>query len=240
MIFVEQQDYESYIGEGELSNKSRGQQRQMPATARQPIGGGLKTIVEGLREAGERIKEQQAEAELQEQAETDLNILPLPEEQVVLDDRIVWTWRPWGEEVSVHGILFTKRVETNTELQEKGSYRVDLALAGKNKNTFSLFSDSARFIGQALISAHNYQHIWKAYAGDFMERQLMGEPEKTCSGMKVVEDDNIPAGMGPIGVPDPEFLPAPESEPFYPMADEPQPPKVERGPLQAEINSEEI
>lgn len=220
----------------EVSNKSRGQRRQMPATARQPIGGGMRNIIEGLKEASERAKLNVETAEEQE----DLNILPLPEEQVVLDDRIVWTWRPWGEEVSVHGILFTKRVETNTELQEKGSYRVDLALAGKNKNTFSLFSDSARFIGQALISAHNYQHIWKEYAGEFMEKQLMGEPEKTCSGMKVVEDDNIPAGMGPIGVPDPEFLPAPESEPFYPMADEPQPPKVERGPLQAEINSEEI
>ena len=236
MMFVEQQDYESYIGEGELSNKSRGQRRQMPATARQPIGGGMRNIIEGLKEASERAKLNVETAEEQE----DLNILPLPEDQIVMDDRIFWIWRPWGEDVVVHGILFTKDVDKGRELQQKGSYRVDLLMAGKSDNHFQLFGDSAKRIGQALISAQNYENIWKEYAGEFMEKQLMGEPEKTCSGMKVVEDDNIPAGMGPIGVPDPEFLPAPESEPFYPMADEPQPPKVERGPLQAEINSEEI
>ena len=120
---------------------------------------------EALSEFAQRAKDAQQQ-QGQPQGD-DLNVLPLPATQDVIQDcMIVWKW-PINNSFEVVAVLYTK---DTPEGNKAGDYEVELGAF--STINFSA-SEEAKFVGQALISAWNYQNIWKLHAGEFMERQLM-------------------------------------------------------------------
>lgn len=126
-----------------------------------------KNLLELLKEAAEKSSEDAPQTE-----QDDLNILPLPIDQRVEDDSMLWIWLP-SEDTVVLGRLYTK----HSDGYEPGDYIVELsmpkAIEGVHTESFILNNDGAKVIGQCLVSAWNYKNIWKEHAGDFLERQLM-------------------------------------------------------------------
>lgn len=152
-----------------MSNRSR-----MPASARkgvQPMG-----LAKVLTDAAARAQAKAAEineAEDMEPDVDDLNILPMPDRQEIVPGKwMQWTWFV-GPEVKVFGILYLK----DWEDKQKHQYEVQLSFPGPPMSVFNLPDDMPKYIGQAMISAGNYQKIWKAHAGEFLERELLGDSE---------------------------------------------------------------
>jgi hypothetical protein len=153
-----------------MSNKSRNN----PPQPGQALTSFLTKFADAARERKAQLDEQDANTTPAD----DLNILPLPTEQRVEKDRIVWTWLPWGEEISIQGVLYTRDIPlsySKSEMQKKGDYVVHMYFAGDSLDPVHFFGDCAKLVGQALISAWNYQHIWKQHAGDFIEMEVMKE-----------------------------------------------------------------
>ena len=122
-------------------------------------------------EMAKRAKEAQAQKQPEENMEEDLNILPLPESQRIIEkSMIVWTW-PINDDFEVISIFYL------VEQDEKfpGDYEVKFTGPGEfDFDTITFDSvDIAKKIGQALISASNYKNVWKLHAGTFLERELV-------------------------------------------------------------------
>jgi hypothetical protein len=101
-----------------------------------------------------------------------LNMLPKPDSQSISDGVIVWRWNL--DTCIVESVLATRN--SNPLKLEKDTYVVNIQMPKTEECYYSLFDDTAKEIGQALMSAWNWQHIWKLHAGDFLLEILSQEP----------------------------------------------------------------
>lgn len=108
-------------------------------------------------EEDKAVKDMQTKLNAVEEQQDDMNILPFPWRQEILEDRIVWRW-PVNELCSVLGVLFPS-----------GEYKVTLNLRSGNSyhcELISQWSDTeAMEIGKAMSSAANWIKIWQEHAG---------------------------------------------------------------------------
>ena len=123
-------------------------------------------LKEAIQKNADNVDNDSAETEPE-----DLNILPLPVQQIVEQTHMVWVWTPM-EGVLVFGKLYT----AHDDGFNPGDWIVELAIPGIDSQSYALTDDAPKMIGQALISAWNYKNIWKQHAGEFLERQLMNRP----------------------------------------------------------------
>lgn len=110
------------------------------------------------------------------QASTDdvANVLPKPETQEIGDGVIVWRWETLGGSVIIESTLATR--EPNQAHLAQDEYVVALKLPTSDNDTYAFYDDSAKDVGQAILSAYNWKEIWKLHAGDFLLEQLKNEP----------------------------------------------------------------
>jgi hypothetical protein len=167
-------------------------------------------IANVLKEAVEKSNENTEESSVFEE---DLNILPLPIQQIVENTYMMWVWVPMNG-VQVFGKLFTKHEDGFSP----GDWVVEMAIPEINAESYLFTDDAPKLVGQALVSAWNYKNIWKQHAGDFLERQLMtmsviaGIPEEdaelvpitdtdfaTVEVIEAEEDDDEEEGDGTVG-----------------------------------------
>lgn len=160
---------------------NRAERRKMQKKLGDNLADALK---EAMEKKNEIIEETQAE---------DLNILPMPVEQIVEDHSMAWIWIPMGG-VFVVGRLFTADVNE----RKKGDWVVELAIPGIDTDCYALTDEAPKTIGQALISAWNYKNIWKQHAGEFLEKQLMYRENVDVN--EQVEDAVIPEPPGDFEV----------------------------------------
>lgn len=111
-----------------------------------------------------------------------LNMLPKPNNQEIGDGIIVWRWHLTSGTV-IEAILATRH--SNQVNLEKDTYVVNVQFPKSNNCSYSFFDDTAKEIGQALLSAWNWQNVWKLHVGDFLLETLSKEPPQ--------EFDNIEA-----------------------------------------------
>lgn len=107
-----------------------------------------------------------------EEADDVLNMLPKPDTQEIGNGYILWRWN--AEAAIIESILATRN--SNELGLEKDSYIVNISLPHSEECAYTLFNDTAKEIGSALLSAWNWQHIWKLHAGDFLLDVLSQEP----------------------------------------------------------------
>ena len=124
---------------------------------------GFKEILGKLSEAAQK-KSAELEGESQDESPPDdLNFLPLPDNQEIHDDCIIWTWECNGND------NFSVQATLHTSGNKKGEYYVEM-FHTSGPNVVGFIFTEAKEIGQALISAWRYQYVWKDYAGEFMEK----------------------------------------------------------------------
>lgn len=102
------------------------------------------------------------------------NILPKPVSQEIGDGVIVWTWMVPGD-ITVESVLATRN--NNQSKLEKGEYVVGVKLPESENSTYALHGDTAKDLGQAILSAWNWKNIWRVHAGDYLLDVLSFEPE---------------------------------------------------------------
>jgi hypothetical protein len=102
------------------------------------------------------------------------NVLPKPTNQNIGDGVIVWQWMVPGE-VIVEAVLATRT--HNQSSLEKGEYVVGVQFPESENATYALYGDSAKDVGQAILSAWNWKNIWRLHAGDFLLEELSWEPQ---------------------------------------------------------------
>lgn len=132
-----------------------------------------------------------------------LNMLPKPNSQEIGDGIIVWRW--FAGEAVVESILTTRN--HNQVNLEKDTYVVTLQLPESESFSYSFFDESSREVAQALLSAWNWQHVWKLHAGDFLLDILSQEPVQTIP---------TPADMPPPERYIPNGAPIVDAEPLVP------------------------
>lgn len=59
---------------------------------------------------------------------------------------------------------------------------------------YTLYEDVSKELGQALVSAWNWQHVWKPHAGDYLLSELSQDQEEITA--EVVEDRSNPRTTG--------------------------------------------
>jgi len=151
-------------------------------------------LAEVLQQVVEKTKENTEEISV---VEEDLNILPLPIDQIVQKKCMTWVWIPM-EGVQVTGKLFT----AHDDEFSPGDWLVEMSIPGIYTDSYELTEDSPKLIGQALISAWNYKNIWKQHAGDFLEKQLMNSSDTDFATVEVIEaeeEDEEEDGNGDVG-----------------------------------------
>lgn len=139
---------------------------------------GLAQVLDKIVEAMSKPREGGVKSEKGEVA----NILPKPDSQDIGDGLIIWHWKT--KDVTVESVLVTK--ENNPVKLPKGTYLVNLQMPQTDNCAYSLLGESAKEIGQAILSAYNWQNIWKLHAGDFLLEKLSQESEppvklETCA-----------------------------------------------------------
>jgi hypothetical protein len=107
----------------------------------------------------------------QDLKEDDLNMLPLPTcQEIAPEQHIRWTWhvpcRGGGARVAV-----TLFVSTNLDLEIKsGDFMIEVFLP-----VLVLTPVEAKAFGHAVISASQWQNVWKQHIGTFIERDIYRE-----------------------------------------------------------------
>lgn len=101
-----------------------------------------------------------------------MNMLPKPDSQEIGDGIIVWRWTL--EFCVIESFLVTRN--SNQVNLKKDTYVVNIRFPESEAYTYSLIDETAKDIGSALLSAWNWQHIWKMHAGDFLLDILSQEP----------------------------------------------------------------
>lgn len=119
-----------------------------------------------------------------------LNMLPKPDSQEIGDGIILWRWNIEGVAI-VESVLATR---THNQVgMEKGKYVVNIQLPESENFSYAFFDDTAKDVAQAMLSAWNWQHIWKLHAGDFLLEVLSKEPVDESAPAEVVEPEIIAA-----------------------------------------------
>lgn len=145
-------------------------------------------LIKMLQTAAENAKANQEQEQQQPEVKTeDLNQLPMPIKQVMEIDQIIWTWDlPKGFEVSA----FLYRTG-----DKAGTYEIDCCFPfdddSDQNEVYTATPEQAKLFGHALISASNWQNVWKQYVGEFIARDM--EPTVT------IQRTPIEVEMGPIG-----------------------------------------
>lgn len=122
----------------------------------------LDKIVEGI--ANSKNKEQSSSQ--------DLNMLPKPGVQQIGDGVIVWRWFCGG--VVIEAVLATRH--GNQMNLEEGKYLISVKMPESSNGMYTLYEEVAKELGQALMSAWNWQHVWKLHAGDFLLEEMSKQP----------------------------------------------------------------
>lgn len=116
--------------------------------------------------------------------------LPKPDTQEIGDGIIVWRWV--ASEIIVESILTTR--ENNQANMEKDIYTVGVKMPESENYTYMLEGDTAKEIGQAILSAWNWQHIWKVNAGEYllrdMQQQELPAPEEFIDS-RMIPSENL-------------------------------------------------
>lgn len=102
-----------------------------------------------------------------------LNMLPKPDSQSIGNGIIVWQWIV-EDKVFIQSVLATRN--TNELGLEKDGYLVTVKMPESDDFSYSMFDETAKDIGQALLSAWNWQNVWKLHAADFLLESLSQEP----------------------------------------------------------------
>lgn len=124
-------------------------------------------------------------AKKKEEAEEDLNMLPKPAIQMLGDGIIIWRWFCGG--VVIEAMLATRH--ENQENLEPGKYVISMKMPESDNGMYTLYEDVSKELGQALMSAWNWQHVWKMHAGEFLLDEMSKEPAVKLEGR--VSDDAI-------------------------------------------------
>lgn len=121
--------------------------------------GGMQAIVEGLQKAAaKQTPEDEAE---------DLNILPKPNKQEIKKDLGLIEWYWYCGLYTVHSCLQTPT----------GEYKIELTGASGETPQQIFEPEEAKMVGQALLSAWNWQEIWQMHAGSFIAADMgLGAP----------------------------------------------------------------
>lgn len=101
------------------------------------------------------------------------NVLPKPITQDIGDGVIVWRWEILNGSITVESTLATR--EPNQAKLAKDEYVVAVAFPESDNATYCFYDDSAKDVGQAILSAWNWKEIWKLHAGDFLLEKLSQE-----------------------------------------------------------------
>lgn len=102
-----------------------------------------------------------------------LNMLPKPDSQSIGDGVIVWQWIV-EDKVFIQSVLATRN--HNQLGMEKDQYLVTVKMPESEDFSYAMFDETAKDIGQALLSAWNWQNVWKLHAADFLLETLSQEP----------------------------------------------------------------
>ena len=116
-----------------------------------------------------------------------LNMLPKPNSQEFGDGLIVWRWIT--DSVMIEAVLAVR--ENNSSGLPKDAYVVTMQMPESENFIWSMFDDTARIIAQALLSAWNWQNVWKLYAGDFILEEMAKQP------VTMIEQPEVPEMVEP-------------------------------------------
>lgn len=141
------------------------------ANEKHPIAQLLDKVVEGMAKKKENVP-----------STNDLNILPKPGVQDIGDGVIVWRWFVGG--VVIETALATR--DNNQMNIEVGKYMISVKMPESDNGMYTLYEDVSKELGQALVSAWNWQHVWKLHAGDYLLSELSQDQEEITA--EVVED----------------------------------------------------
>lgn len=143
-------------------------------------------------------------------------ILPKPTTQEIGAGIIVWKWE--NDFAHVEGVLATN--SNNQCSLEKGAYIVNVQFPQTEHCAYSMHNNTAEIVGKTLLSAWNWQHIWKLHAGDFLLEALGASP-----AVAAVNDDDMTSEVVAVeGQPTPvaPVNPEPQVEVETPLLPVPQ------------------
>lgn len=106
------------------------------------------------------------------------NVLPKPKKQEINDGLISWEWETKLATISA----YYATSNTNSMKMTKNSYVVSVNLA--SDFAWIINGEEAKELGQAILSASRWEHIWKIHAGEFLVEDL---PEE-CNNVKIVPE----------------------------------------------------
>lgn len=143
--------------------------------------GGLAQFLDKVVEGMGKMKENNS------QNNSDLaNVLPKPTTQTIGEDgTIYWSWIT-PTDILVQSLLATK--ENNEEKIAKNEYIVRIFMQCK-QDVLTFKDEEAKLIGQAVLSAYNWQNIWKIHAGEFLFEELSNESSNTPS-VHVIDNES--------------------------------------------------
>lgn len=142
----------------------------------------------GLAQVLDKIVEGMGKAKKNVSTDDAANILPKPISQEIGDGVIVWRWMVPGE-IVVEAVLAT-RTDNQSGL-EKNEYVVGIQMPDSENDTYALFGDAAKHLGQAVLSAWNWQNIWRLHAGDYLLELLSKEPAQEFSDVAQIVEPEI-------------------------------------------------
>lgn len=118
------------------------------------------------------------------------NVLPKPNTQDIGDGVIVWRWEVLDGAVMIESVLATR--DDNQAHLSKDEYVVSIDLPASETGKYSFYDDSAKEVGQAILSAWNWKEIWKLHAGDFLLETLSQE-KTVCDEPKLPKAEEFDA-----------------------------------------------
>lgn len=92
-----------------------------------------------------------------DELENVLNTLPMPSKQEILPSEIRWTWK-----IGLHGTVQAFYFGATNE------FHVELNTAGM----LCLKPDESLALGQALVSAWNWENVWQQHVGHFVQKEM--------------------------------------------------------------------
>lgn len=144
-----------------MSNKSRGPGNRQPT-----LGDFAKRLSDA---AAARAAAQEDSEESQDSGAS--GVLPLPNAQVIFPDRYEWVWEALPEEIHVTARMY----------RETKGWEVRLSCVDTNMR---LTPPESKQLGEALLAAWNYEHIWKDGFADMFENGLEVKPLYTEQAKK--------------------------------------------------------
>lgn len=134
----------------------------------------------------ELVREARKDTDKQNEAAEVTGELTKPLRQDIGETSIMWTWEPL-DDCLVTGTLF---LQDDPGYQISAyDYLVAIQYDGEPDNYYVFAKESSKLLAGALLSAHQWQFIWKANAGEFLEKELLAKlaQQKTA---EIAKDDS--------------------------------------------------